>query len=103
VSDAQGGREGKGREGDTRVNAVTPPDGVSISVWQDFLKLRKTLKAPITETAMAGIQREADKIGYSLDQALTTCIERSWRSFKADWINEKQSASPINGIIPGAI
>ena len=95
----QVGKEGKGREG----NTVATPNGVSITVWQDFQKLRKTLKAPITETAMDGIQREADKVGYSLEQALTTCIERSWRGFKADWITDKQSPVKSNGILAGAI
>jgi hypothetical protein len=82
---------------------VTPPDGVSIKVWADFLKLRKTLKAPVTETAMDGIQREADKAGYSLEQALRTCVERSWRGFKSDWITDKQPATTASGVLAGAI
>lgn len=99
-SDAQGGREGKGKEGEGA--SVSPPDGVSIKVWADFLKLRKTLKAPVTETAMAGIQREALKAGMNLEQALTVCIERSWRSFKSDWLGD-QPAKQSSGLIAGAI
>lgn len=74
---------------------VSPPNGVSITVWQDFQKLRRTFKAPITETAMAGIQREADKAGYSLEKALTTCVERSWRGFKSEWITDKPEVSNV--------
>ena len=74
---------------------VSPPNGVSITVWQDFQKLRRTLKAPITETAMAGIQREAEKVGYSLEKALTTCVERSWRGFKSEWITDKPEVSNV--------
>ena len=99
-SDKKQTREEKRREDS---NTVSTPIGVSISVWQDFKKLRKTLKAPITETAMAGIQREAEKVGYSLEQALTTCVERSWRGFKADWITDKQEPMKSNGILAGAI
>ena len=85
------------------INTVSTPEGVSITVWQDFQKLRKTLKAPITETAMDGIRREADKAGYTLNQALTVCVERSWRGFKADWITDKQEPTKSNGILAGAI
>jgi len=35
---------------------------------------------------MAGIEREAVKAGLSLEDALRTCCERSWRGFKADWL-----------------
>jgi len=93
-------REEKRREDS---NTVSTPIGVSISVWQDFQKLRKTLKAPITETAMDGIRREAEKAGYTLNQALTVCVERSWRGFKADWITDKQEPMKSNGILAGAI
>ena len=88
-------REETEREKETEVKKVSPPNGVSITVWQDFQKLRRTLKAPITETAMAGIQREADKAGYSLEKALTTCVERSWRGFKSEWITDKPEVSNV--------
>lgn len=69
-------------------NTVSIPEGISITVWQDFQKLRKTLKAPITETAIAGIRREAAKAGVSLEDAVKTCCERSWRGFKASWMQD---------------
>lgn len=95
-SDKKQTREEKRRE---EVNTedkspnVSPPEGVSIKVWADFLKLRKTLKAPITDTAMDGIRREAEKVGCTLEQALVTCVERSWRGFKAEWVSDKPSAA----------
>ena len=66
--------------------AVAMPDGVSDSVWSDFKKLRTAKKAPITATSIAGIEREARKAGYTLEQALATCCERGWSGFKADWV-----------------
>lgn len=62
-----------------------PPDGVSQSVWDDFVKLRKAKRAPITDTAIDGIDREASKAGISLEAALRVCCERGWQSFKAHW------------------
>ena len=72
-------------------NTVATPDGVSDSVWQDFVKLRKQKKAAITETAIRGIEREARKAGVTLQTAIETCCERGWAGFKADWM---QSAKP---------
>jgi uncharacterized protein YdaU (DUF1376 family) len=70
---------------------VATPEGVSESVWQDFVKHRKAKKAPITATALAGIKREADKASWSLDRAITECVERGWTAFKAEWVAPKQS------------
>ena len=64
---------------------IQAPDGVSEKVWDDFVQLRKAKKAVITETAIKGIQREADKAGYSLQEALETCCSRGWVGFKAEW------------------
>jgi uncharacterized protein YdaU (DUF1376 family) len=69
-------------------NTVDPPDGVTEMVWQDWLKLRKAKKAAVTQTALDGIQREADKAGVSLQVALETCCERNWTGFKADWLHD---------------
>jgi len=70
-------------------NTVAPPFGVTDSVWQDWLKLRKAKKAAVTQTAIDGIQREADKAGVSLQTALETCCERGWTGFKAEWMASK--------------
>jgi hypothetical protein len=63
--------------------------GVSARVAADFRTLRSKLRAPITPTAVAGIQREAAKAGLSFEQALETCCERGWRGFKADWLTDE--------------
>jgi hypothetical protein len=66
------------------------PDGVDAQVWSDFLAVRKSKRAPLTETAMKAIEREAVKAGVTLAQAIETCAERGWQSFKADWLAKQQ-------------
>ena len=70
-------------------NTVAPPYGVTVMVWQDWLKLRKAKKAAVTQTALDGIQREADKARVSLQTALETCCERGWTGFKAEWMQSQ--------------
>jgi uncharacterized protein YdaU (DUF1376 family) len=67
---------------------IGTPSGVAESVWNDYLKVRKAAKKPMTETALKGLVREADKAKLSLEQALTICIERSWVGFNAEWVNK---------------
>lgn len=66
--------------------AIEMPVGVLESTWLDFLKHRKAKKAPITATAIKGIQREADKAGMSLDAALQIMCARGWTGFNAEWV-----------------
>ena len=68
---------------------IARPDGVLESVWDDFVKHRKAKKAPLTETALKGIDREARKAGISLNDALQEMCARGWTGFKADWITDK--------------
>lgn len=75
----------------TQKNTVAPPDGVTQSVWQDFVSLRKAKKAPLSQTALDGIVREAGKAGMSLQAALETCCARGWSGFKADWLKDKNA------------
>ena len=60
--------------------------GVSDGVIDDWLAHRKAKKAPVSETAVAGIEREAAKAGVSLESALSTMCSRGWTGFKADWV-----------------
>lgn len=69
------------------------PDGVSNDVWESFLQVRKAKKAPVTTVAIAGIEKEAQKAGYTLEQALAMCCTRGWAGFKAAWVVEKQTES----------
>lgn len=64
------------------------PEGVSLEVWQDFVKQRKAKKAAITETAIKGIQREAKKAGMTLNAALQEICARGWTGFKAEWMQK---------------
>ena len=54
----------------------------------DYLAVRKAKakNSPITQTAFDGLQREATKAGYTIEQALTTCVERNWVGFNAEWL-----------------
>jgi uncharacterized protein YdaU (DUF1376 family) len=75
-------------------NTVAPPDGVTDSVWQDFKTLRKVKKAPITNAALDGIQREAAKAGWSMESALKECCTRGWVGFKAEWVAKTAPDKP---------
>ena len=81
----------KEREKETKTDA---PEGVSSSVWEGFKKLRKAKKAPLTDTALQGIKREADKAGWSLEDALQECCIRGWQGFKADWVEPRTKGKP---------
>jgi hypothetical protein len=72
---------------------IDTPDGVSESVFKDFLEVRKTKKAKWTDTALKGLTREAEKAGMSLQQAMEICCSRGWVGFNADWVKD---AKPVD-------
>ena len=76
---------------------VVKPDGVTDQTWADWLQLRKSHKATVTQTAVDGIAREAAKAGYTLEAALQVCCTNGWRGFKAEWVMPRQQ-----GALPGA-
>ena len=67
------------------------PDGVSQEVWESFLQQRKASRAVVTPTVVKKIAQEAQKAGWTLENALAECVARGWRGFKADWVAEKQA------------
>lgn len=66
------------------------PHGIDARIWVDWIALRKSKKAAVTDTALRGIEREASKAGLTLEQALVTCCERGWAGFKAEWVQDKR-------------
>ena len=88
--------EPTGKSKRKRSSNAQKPESVSGQVWNDFTALRTKRRAPITETALKGIQREAEKAGITLEEALSTCCERGWQGFKAEWYSRAtaKSSSP---------
>lgn len=72
-------------------SVISRPDDVEEQVWNDWLATRKVKKAPVTQTALDGIHREAQKAGLTLEAALQTMCERGWQGFKAEWIQQTES------------
>ena len=91
---AQGGREGKGRE------IYARPSDVSEQVWQDYIQLRKTKKAPVNKTVIDGVIAEANKVGLTLQDALEMQVRRGWQGFDATWVT---TSNPLQNPFAGAI
>jgi len=70
---------------------IEAPEGVSQQVWTSFVKQRKTKKAQLTQLVIDGIQKEADKAGWSMDMALNEIVVRNWVSFKAEWVAKPEN------------
>jgi uncharacterized protein YdaU (DUF1376 family) len=80
----------KNQEPLTNIKTIQAPQGVSVEVWNDFVLQRKKARAVISENVIKSIGKEAQKIGWSLEQALAECAARGWRGFKAEWIKDKK-------------
>ena len=79
----------------TILTKVNTPQNVSDEIWNSFIAQRKLSKATITQTVINSIQREADKAGWTLEQALAETVARGWRGFKAEWVKDKVFANPV--------
>ncbi len=72
------------------------PEDVSETVWDDWLKQRKSLKAIVTETVIKKIRGEASKAGISFESALEMMCLRSWRGFQAEWLTKQTNSTNVN-------
>lgn len=79
---------------DSGAVALLIEKGIPEDLARDFNAIRKAKRAPLTATAIVGIEREAAKAGLSLEQALRECCARGWQSFKADWQTTNGKAAP---------
>jgi len=71
------------------IEFVKPLD-VNLDVWNNYMALRRANNKPITETNIKALRREAAQAGMNLNSVITVCVENSWISFRADWMNRKK-------------
>lgn len=67
----------------------TPP---SPQVLADWLQLRRQRRAPVTPTVLASFGRElhlAEALGFTVDDCLRKCCNRSWQGFEAAWLERE--------------
>lgn len=80
------------------------PTMPSEQIMQDWLAMRKRLKANVSQTVInrfASELRKAATYGYTVDQCLAECVTRNWRGFEVQWIlNSKQPTGGHNGNQP---
>ena len=70
-----------------------PASSSNPQTWTDWLQLRKSKKAAVTETVLAGARKEAQKLNWSLEQFLVEWCTRGSQGLKAEWLKEKLSVS----------
>ena len=71
-----------------------PPD-VSQQIWGDWVALRKSKKAPITQTVLNGAIAEAKILGWPLEKFLAEWCSRGSQGLKAEWIVKPNPADKI--------
>ncbi|HHF6917738.1 TPA: helix-turn-helix domain-containing protein [Haemophilus influenzae] len=65
--------------------------GITGQLAKDFIAHRKAKNGVINQTQLNRLQKQADKAGISICEAVEICIERNWQGFNAswDWRDEK--------------
>lgn len=69
----------------SRSKTATKPDDVSEEVWADYQTMRKAKRAPVTDTVIKGLRREAEAAGITIEKAMAWCAENGYQGFKAAW------------------
>jgi len=74
---------------------VACPLEVSEQTWNDWLALRKSKKAAVTETVINGAIAEANKLGWTLEKFLIEWCTRGSQGLKAEWVMPKPNPADI--------
>lgn len=89
--------------------------GVGEQLAADWLTVRRQKRAPLTQTALDGLVREAVTAGIPVVEAVRICVERGWVGFKASWGWRDdapqhpqgrvfdQAGNPQGGIVPAGM
>lgn len=70
--------------------------GATKQLTEDWLKVRKTKKATNTETAFNKFVTQVEKSGYTINEVLEKCVEKSWKGFEAEWYSKSTKQNKIH-------
>jgi len=69
------------------------PEDVTDQTWGDWLRLRKSKRAPVTLTVVEGARREATRAGMPLQKFLEIWCLRGSQSLQAEWLRAEERGS----------
>lgn len=83
------------RRRDSNFTDVPRPDDVEKQTWDDWVRLRRSKRAPVTMTVLEGTRAEAIKAGVSLQRFLEIWCVRGSQGLQAEWLrsDERRVAS----------
>jgi hypothetical protein len=76
-----------------RAPAIEKPSDVDQQVWDDWLALRKSKRAPVTQTAINGARSEAAKAGMTFEGFLRVWCRRGSQGLEAAWLKPEERAA----------
>ena len=83
----------KREEKNDAVPAFCLPDWIDKDLWDEWMQIRKKLKAVNSDAAKTRLVNKLDKIReageVTPNKAIETAIERSWKGIEADWLTSK--------------
>lgn len=79
-----------------RATSLIKPESVSDQTWTDWLQLRKTKKAPVTQTVINGAMDESVKAGMSLEDFLQVWCRRGSQGLEASWLKSDERPQTAN-------
>ena len=80
-----------------RRDRYIPP--INKSLLDDYLVIRKAKKAGnLTETSFNAIKKEANKVGLTIEEAISYCCKKTWVGFEASWYL-KENPQKANGVV----
>jgi hypothetical protein len=90
------GEQGKGNVSPKSAGIEKPPE-VTQQAWDDWAATRKVKRAgPVTQTALAMIEREAASANISLQEAVEMAAGSGWITFKAEYMKgTNQPRAPV--------
>ena len=63
-------------------------------IAKDYLEIRKAKNLPLTKLALDKIESEGKKVGFTLEETLKLCCEKSWAGFSSTWDEVQSLAKP---------
>lgn len=78
------------QEPKVRRQAIACPPDVDQQVWVDWVQLRKTKRATVTQTVIDGARKESEKAGMSLTDFLAVWCRRGSQGLEASWLKASE-------------